>query len=89
VPSMMVEVLMMPQPVGAMFDWLLSGRGLMMPGRRAAFEGEIGVLSKGMSTIERPALGGGVPVQRFTAGDAPGTRLLLEMMPQGSELVML
>ena len=67
------------QPVGAMFDYLLTDEGNMPAGRRMSFRGEIGILSIGMNTVELLVVREGVLVQRFTGGDTVGVRRLLEL----------
>lgn len=68
------------QPVGAMFDYLLTDEGEMPITRRAAFKGEIGILSVGMNTVDLLVVRNGSPVQRFTAGGTLGVRRLLELL---------
>jgi hypothetical protein len=73
------SVLVTSQPVGAMFDYLLTDEGEMPADKRLAFKGEIGVLSIGMNTVELLVVQNGAPVQRFTAGGTLGVRRLLEL----------
>ena len=68
------------QPVGAMFDYLLTDDGEMPTSRRAAFRAEIGILGIGMNTVELLAVRNGAAVQRFTAGETLGVRRLLELV---------
>jgi hypothetical protein len=68
------------QPVGAMFDYLLTDQGQMLASRSAAFAGEIGVLGIGMNTLDLLVVRKGSPVERFTAGETLGVRRLLEIM---------
>ena len=68
------------QPVGAMFDYLLSDEGAMPLPRRVAFKGEIGVLGIGMNTVELLVVRHGSPVQRFTGGEKLGVRRLLDLL---------
>lgn len=74
------DVRVTSQPVGAMFDYLLDDTGLMPADRRAAFKGELGILSIGMNTVELLVVQGGSPVQRFTGGRTLGVRRLLELV---------
>ena len=67
------------QPVGAMFDYLLTDTGEMPLDRRTAFKGEIGILGIGMNTLDLLVVRNGTPVQRFTAGETLGVRRLLEL----------
>jgi len=71
------------QPVGAMFDFLLTDEGEMPLDRRLAFRGEIGILGIGMNTLDLLVVRNGTPVQRFTAGETLGVRRLLELMNNG------
>jgi hypothetical protein len=73
------NVLVTSQPVGAMFDYLLTMDGEMTQEKRLVFRGEIGVLSVGMNTVEMLVVSNGAPVQRFTAGGTLGVRRLLEL----------
>ena len=68
------------QPVGAMFDYLLTDSGEMPMDRRSAFRGEVGILGIGMNTLDLLVVRNGTPVQRFTAGETLGVRRLLELM---------
>lgn len=60
------QVRITSQPVGAMFDYLLTDEGEMPPDRRIAFKGEIGILGIGFNTLDLLVVRGGSPVQRFT-----------------------
>ena len=71
------------QPVGAMFDYLLTDEGLMPADRRSVFRGEIGILSVGMNTVELLVVREGALVQRFTGGETLGVRRLLELADRG------
>jgi hypothetical protein len=68
------------QPVGVMFDYLLDPDGQMLPSRRAAFKGEIGILGIGMNTMDLLVVRNGSPIQRFTGGDTLGVRRLLDLL---------
>lgn len=74
------DVLDTAQPVGAMFDYLLTDSGTMTPDKRAAFKSEIGILGIGMNTVELLVVRNGTPLQRFTAGETLGVRRLLELV---------
>ena len=67
------------QPVGAMFDYLLTDDGMMTADRKAIFKKELGILGIGMNTVDLLVVRGGAPVQRFTAGETAGVRRLLEL----------
>ena len=73
------KVMITSQPVGAMFDYLLSESGQMPPDRRETFKGELGIIGIGMNTLDLLVVRSGSPVQRFTAGDNLGVRRLLEL----------
>jgi len=74
------QVRITSQPVGAMFDYLLTDEGEMPLDRRVAFKGEIGILGIGFNTLDLLVVRGGSPVQRFTAGETLGVRRLLELI---------
>jgi hypothetical protein len=68
------------QPVGAMFDYLLTDQGEMPPDRKAVFKTrEIGIVGIGMNTVDLLVVAQGAPVERFTAGENIGVRRLLEL----------
>jgi hypothetical protein len=73
------QVIPAPQPVGALFDFLLDSDGKMSADRRKLFSGEIGVLGIGMNTTDLLAVDGGQTVERFTAASQLGVRRLLEL----------
>ena len=74
------NVLITSQPVGAMFDYLLTEEGKMAADRQRVFRGEIGILGIGMNTLDLLVVRNGKPVQRFTAGETLGVRRLLELL---------
>lgn len=67
------------QPVGAMFDYLLTDKGEMTAEKKATFKREIGVLGVGMNTVDLLVVNAGAPVERFTSGSNVGVRRLLEL----------
>jgi len=67
------------QPVGAMFDHLLSMSGEMSPDKRALFKNEIGIFNIGLNTADLLVIANGAPIERFTAGETLGVRRLLEL----------
>jgi hypothetical protein len=68
------------QPVGAMFDYLLTDTGEMTPDRKLLFKSkEIGIVGIGMNTVDLLVVAQGAPVERFTAGENIGVRRLLEL----------
>jgi hypothetical protein len=77
------QVRITSQPVGAMFDYLLTDEGEMPLDRRVVFKGEIGILGIGFNTLDLLVVRGGSPVQRFTAGETLGVRRLLELTNHG------
>jgi hypothetical protein len=73
------SVLVISQPVGAMFDYLLNRDGTTDKSREKVSKEEIGVLSVGMNTIELLVIQDGRPVSRFTSGQTLGVRRLLRL----------
>ena len=73
------NVVVAPQPVGAMFDHLLTENGEMPADKKLLFKKELGILGIGMNTVDLLAVNAGVPVERFTAGKNIGVRRLLEL----------
>ena len=68
------------QPVGAMFDYLLTDSGEMPPDKKLLFKSkEIGVLGIGMNTTDLLVVAQGTPIERFTTGANAGVRRLLEL----------
>jgi hypothetical protein len=74
-----VNVVVASQPVGAMFDFLLTDKGEMLPEKKLLFKKEIGILGIGMNTVDLLVVNAGAPVERFTAGANSGVRRLLEL----------
>ena len=74
-----VNVIVASQPVGAMFDFLLTDKGEMLPEKKLLFKKEIGILGIGMNTVDLLVVNAGAPVERFTAGANSGVRRLLEL----------
>jgi hypothetical protein len=68
-----------PQPVGALFDFLLDAQGAFLPARKALFRAEVGVLSVGMNTVELLAVRGGQVAPGDTYAERRGVRRLLEL----------
>lgn len=73
------NVVVAPQPVGAMFDYLLTENGEMPADKKLLFKKELGILGIGMNTVDLLAVNAGVPVERFTAGKNIGVRRLLDL----------
>ncbi len=73
-----------PQPVGALFDFLLEADGKMRADKRDLFKREIGVIGLGMNTVDLLAVEGGQTVERFTAASQLGVRRLLELSNRDS-----
>jgi hypothetical protein len=73
------DTIIASQPVGAMFDHLLTMSGEMPPDKRALFRGEIGIVGLGMNTVDLLVVAAGSPIERFTAGETLGVRRLLDL----------
>lgn len=67
------------QAAAAMFDYLLDDAGEWIPARKAAFRGEIGVISIGFDTVELMVVQNKSVVPAFTSGDKIGARELLRL----------
>lgn len=74
------NVTVTPQPVGALFDYVLDEDGQFIPERRGALTREVGVCSIGFNTIELLVIRDKAPVERFTTGNTSGVRRLLELV---------
>lgn len=74
------EVTVTSQAAGALFDFLLDEDGQFLPGRKALFKAEIGIVSVGMNTLELLVIEGGHPKERFTASTPIGVRRLLALV---------
>ncbi|MEP0807626.1 MAG: ParM/StbA family protein [Chloroflexota bacterium] len=73
-------VLVTPQPVGALFDYVLDEEGNFIKERKGALTKETGVISIGFNTIELLVIRDKAPVERFTTGNTSGVRRLLELV---------
>ena len=74
------SVMIASQPVGAMFDHLLTDKGEMPPDKKVLLKSkEIAIFSIGMNTVEMLVVAQGAPVERFTTGENIGVRRLLEL----------
>lgn len=83
--SEIAEVKLAPQPVGALFDYILDEKGNFIPERANLLRQEVGILSVGFNTLELLVVRDRVPVDRFTAGQTVGVRRLLELLnPEGA-----
>ena len=79
------EVKLTPQPVGALFDYVLDDDGKFIPERASLLKQEVGILSVGFNTLELLVVRDRAPVERFTAGQTVGVRRLLELVnPSGA-----
>lgn len=68
------------QPVGALFDYLLTMSGDMPADRKMIFrQKEIGILGIGMNTVDLLVTQHGAPVEALTGSDTVGVRRLLEL----------
>ena len=83
-----VEVNVTSQPVGALFDYLLTEDGRFIPNRKAAFKTEVGIISIGFNTIELLVVQDKKIVQKFTAGTTAGVRRLLEIVNESSSYTL-
>jgi hypothetical protein len=79
-----IEVNVTSQPVGALFDYLLTEDGRFITNRKAAFKTEVGIISIGFNTIELLVVQDKKIVQKFTAGTTAGVRRLLELVNESS-----
>lgn len=77
------EVRLTPQPVGALFDYVLDRAGQFIPERAGLLKQEVGILSVGFNTLEMLVVRDRAPVERFTAGRTVGVRRLLELLNPG------
>ncbi|NCP87684.1 MAG: hypothetical protein CO094_07815 [Anaerolineae bacterium CG_4_9_14_3_um_filter_57_17] len=77
------EVRLTPQPVGALFDYVLDETGAFIPERAALLNQEVGILSVGFNTLELLVVRDRAPVERFTVGRTVGVRRLLELVNPG------
>ncbi len=75
-----VQATVTSQPVGALFDYLLTDEGKFINERKNAFKQEVGIISVGFNTVELLVVRDKQPVQRFTAGTTAGVRRLLEIV---------
>jgi len=75
------DVLVTSQPAGAMFDYLLDGRGLMSADKAALRKSKtIGLLSLGFNTLEMMIVDEGKLLPKSVSGDTFGVRRLLELL---------
>ena len=74
------EVNITSQPVGALFDYLLTEEGGFIAARKSAFNSEVGIISIGFNTIELLVVENKKIVQKFTAGTTAGVRRLLDIV---------
>jgi len=78
------HVAVVSQPVGAMFDFLLTDQGEMLPEKKLLFKKEIGILGIGMNTVDLLVVANGAAVPARTAGANLGVRRLLDLTnPEG------
>ncbi len=77
------RVLLTPQPVAALFDYVLDMEGRFIPERKQVLKRETGVISIGFNTIELLVIRDKAPVERFTTGNTSGVRRLLELVNAG------
>ncbi len=77
------EIRLTPQPVGALFDYVLDNEGKFIPERDGLLKQEVGILSVGFNTLELLVVRDRAPVERFTVGQTVGVRRLLELVNPG------
>lgn len=75
-----VEVKLTPQPVGALFDYILDENGNFIQERASLLKQEVGIISVGFNTVELLVVRNRAPVENFTAGQTLGVRRLLELL---------
>jgi len=75
-----VEVRLTPQPVGALFDYILDENGNLIQERAGLLKQEVGIISVGFNTVELLVVHNRAPVENFTAGQTLGVRRLLERL---------
>lgn len=73
------QVRITAQPVGALFDYLLTEEGHFHPQRKADFRREVGVISIGFNTVEMLVVRDRTPVEHLTLGETSGVRRLLDL----------
>jgi hypothetical protein len=76
-------VVVASQPVAAMFDYLLTDKGEMLPEQKMIFKKEIGILGIGMNTVDLLVVSNGAAVPARTLGKNAGVRRLLELANSG------
>jgi hypothetical protein len=76
------------QPVGALFDYLLTEDGHFIPNRKTAFKSEVGIISIGFNTIELLVVQDRKIVQKFTAGTTAGVRRLLDLVKDSNSYTL-
>ncbi len=74
------EVRQTSQPVGALFDYVLSDQAQIIAERGSVLQDEVGVISVGFNTVELLVVKERGAVERFTAGNTVGVRRLLELI---------
>jgi hypothetical protein len=74
------DVKLIPQPVAALFDYVLDEEGKFIPDLAGLLKSEVGILSVGFNTLELLVVRDRAPVERFTAGQTVGVRRLLELV---------
>lgn len=78
------EVKVTSQPVGALFDFLLTEDGRFIAARKSAFKAEVGIISIGFNTIELLVVEDRKIVQKFTVGTTAGVRRLLDILNESN-----
>lgn len=80
--AQVVRVNLVPQALGALFDYCYDHEGMIAPERAWAMTKEVGVLSIGFNTVELLVARERADVGRFTGGVQMGVRRLLEDINQ-------
>jgi len=86
--AQIAEVKITSQPVGALFDYLLTEDGRFISNRKAAFKSEVGIISIGFNTIELLVVQDRKIVQKFAAGTTAGVRRLLDLVNDSSSYTL-
>ena len=82
------DVKVTSQPVGALFDYLLTEDGHFISNRKAAFKSEVGIISIGFNTIELLVVQDRKIVQKFAAGTTAGVRRLLDLVKDSNSYTL-
>lgn len=67
------------QPIGALYDYILTSKGKPHKSNAATVKGEVGIISVGFNTIEMYTMRNKATVQRLSSSTKNGVRRLLEL----------